>query len=214
MGTRHVVMIAGAVVALVGLVLLKPRLAPAEESFFRSEIWLPHQSLGEGYTLTLAWASEGPIPGQKVSLDDARSRMPFSIPLPSYLPGSTRLMEVYASAADTAAEFRQAALVYENGIYIILYHDEATMGWGWAFEEYPDIFRPVEVSGHPGLGAEPGPARECVSYAPSTDRQCTDGPGPRPGVVEWQADGLVVSIHSYDYPLAELLRVAESMDVG
>jgi len=212
MSRKRLVLIAGAVVALVALALLTPRMFPRQESFFRSEIWLPHQSLGEGYNLALPF--EGPIPGEKVSLDEARSRMPFPVPLPVYLPGSTRLMEVYASRADTATEFRQAALVYENGIYIILHYDEATMGWDWAFAEYPDIFKAVEVAGHPGLGAEPGLARECVSYAPSTDRQCTDGPGPRPGVVEWQAEGLVISIRSYDYSLAELLRVAESMDVG
>ena len=212
MSRKRILLVAGALVALVGLALLTPRMFPRQESFYRSEIWLPHQGVGEAYNLALPW--EGPIAGEKVSLDEARSRMPFPIPLPGYLPGTTRLMEVYASPADTATEFREAALVYENGIYIILYCDEATMGWGWAFEEYPDIFRPVEVNGHPGLGAEPGLARECVSYAPSTDRQCTDGPGPRPGAVEWQAERLVISIRSYDYSLAELLRVAESMEVG
>jgi hypothetical protein len=211
MSRKGLVLIAGAVVVLVGLALLTPRMFPRQESFYRSEIWLPHQSLGEGYTLTLAF--EGPISGEMVSLDEARSRAPFPIPLPSYLPGTTRLMEVYASRADTATEFRQAALVYENGIYIILYYDEASMGWGWAFAEYPDIFKPVQVSGHPGLGAEPGLTRSCVSYAAAEEQECQDGPGPRPGVVEWQADGVVISIRSYDYSLAELLRVAESMEV-
>lgn len=211
MNRKRLVLAAGAVVVLVALALLRMRVAPPKEGFYRSEIWLPHQA----YVLwaRAALPSQGPIVGEKVSLDEARSRMPFPIPLPSYLPGPTRLMEVYASRRDTPREFSQAALVYENGIYIILYYDEATMGWDWAFAEYPDIFKAVEVAGHPGLGAEPGLARECVSYAPSTDRQCTDGPGPRPGVVEWQAEGLVISIRSYDYSLAELLRVAESMDV-
>jgi hypothetical protein len=104
MRRKSLVLIAGAVVALVGLVLLRMKLTPPEESFFRSEIWLPHQGLGEGYNLALPF--EGPISGEKVSLDEARSRMPFSIPLPSYLPGSTRLMDVYASRADTATEFQ------------------------------------------------------------------------------------------------------------
>lgn len=43
MGTKRVVLIAGAVVVLVGLVLLRPRMFPRQESFYRSEIWLPHQ---------------------------------------------------------------------------------------------------------------------------------------------------------------------------
>jgi hypothetical protein len=211
MGIKRVTLIAVAVVAVVGVVLLRTRAAPADQSFFRSEIWLPHQGLGEGYSLALPF--EGPIPGEKVSLDEARSRMPFPIPLPAYLPGDGTLMEVYASSADTAAEFCQAALVYENGIYIILYYDEASLGWGWAFAEFPDIFKPVEVNDHPGLGAEPGLARNCVSYAPSEEQECQDGPGLAPGLVEWQADGLVISVRSYDYSLTELLRVAESMHV-
>jgi hypothetical protein len=211
MSRRRVVVIAGAVVALAGLVLLKPRLAPAEESFFRSEIWLPHQGLGEGYNLALPF--QGPIPGEKVSLDEARSRMPFSIPLPSYLPGSTRLMEVYASRTDTPREFRQAALVYENGIHIILYYEPGTLNWTSWPEEHADIFKAVEVRGHPGVGSEPGPERICVSYAPSTEFECRDGSDSRPGMVQWEADGLVIAIYSYDYSLAELLRVAESMDV-
>jgi hypothetical protein len=211
MSRKRILLVAGAVVALVGLVLLRMRAAPAEESFYRSEIWLPHQGLGEGYDLTSSF--EGPIPGERVSLDEARSRMPFPIPLPGYLPGTTRLMEVYASRADTATEFRQAALVYDNGIHIILdLEEEMTLGWETPVAEQPDIFKPVEVNGHPGLGAEPGLARDCVRYAPSTDWRCSDGPGRRPGFVEWQVGGLVIYIRSYDYSLAELLRVAESME--
>ena len=158
---------------------------------------------------------EGPIPGDRVSLDEARARTPLQIPLPSYLPGAATLREVYASRVDTPAAFRQAALVYDNGIHIILdYEEEMTLSWETPIAEQPDIFKPVEVNGQPGLGAEPGLARHCVRYAPSTEWECQDGPEPRPGFVEWQVGGLVVYVCSYDYPLAELLRVAESMQVG
>jgi hypothetical protein len=211
MGIKRAALIVAAVVAVAGLVLLRTRVAPAEESFFRSEIWLPHRGLGEGYDLALPF--EGPIAGEKVSLEEARRRVPFPIPLPGYLPGDGALKEVYASSDDTATEFREAALVYANKIYIIMYYDEATLGWAWPFAEFPDIFKPVEVAGHPGLGAEPRLARTCVRYAPSEEQECRDGPGLAPGVVEWQADGLVISVSSYDYSLAELLRVAESMHV-
>jgi len=212
MGTKRIVLMLGAVVALVGLVLLRMRVAPSEESFYRSEIWLPHQAYVLWARAALPW--EGPIAGEKVSLDEARSRMPFPIPLPSYLPGPTRLMEVYASRRDTPAEFSQAALVYENRIYIILHlEEEITLSWERPIAEQPDIFKPLEVNGHAALGAEPGLARHCVSYAPSEEWECHDGPGLRPGFVEWQAGGLVIYVRSYDYPLAELLRVAESMDV-
>jgi len=212
MSRKRVLLVAGAVVALVGLVLLRMRLAPAEESFYRSEIWLPHAAMGEAHGGFMPW--EGPIPGDRVSLDEARARTPFPIPLPSYMPDGAALREVYASGMENPRLYRQAALVYENGVYIILRYGGMTWSWESPFVERPEGFELVEVSGHGGVGAEPGLARECVSYAPSTEWECQDGPGLRPGVVEWQADGLVTAIYSYDYSLAELLRVAESMDMG
>lgn len=197
-------------VALVGLVLVRTRNVPAEESFFRSEIRLPHRA---GGTYELIWPYEGPIPGEKVTLDEAVRRMPFEIPVPGYLPGEAALVEVYASAIDTTREMRQAALVYANGIYIIMHYEEMALSFDSSVVEHPDIFKPVEVSGYAGIGAEPGPQRFCVSYAPSEEWECQDGPGLRPGLVEWQAGARVSAIYSYDYPLAELLRVAESMEV-
>lgn len=161
----------------------------------------------------LALASEGPIAGDKVTLDEARRCVPFEIPVPGYLPGEAALKEVYASAIDTPREMRQAALVYANGIHIIMHYDEMALSYDSWVMEHPDIFKPVEVSGHPGIGAEPGLKRSCVSYAPSGEWECQDGPGLRPGMVQWQASGLVIAIYSYDYSLAELLRVAESMEL-
>lgn len=55
--------------------------------------------------------------------------------------------------------------------------------------------------------------RLCVSYAPSVEWECHDGPGLRPGTVQWQANELVIAIYSYDHSLGELLRVAESMEI-
>jgi hypothetical protein len=204
-------LLAAPVFVLAGLVLARVgSTGQTESSFYRSEIWLPHRT-GGTYALTLAF--EGPIPGEKVTLDEARRRMPFEILVPGYLPGEAALVEVYASAIDTPREMRQAALVYANGIHIIMHYDEMALSFDSSVREHPDIFKPVEVRGHPGVGADPGLERSCVSYAPSEEWECQDGPGLRPGLVEWQAGGLVIYIRSYDYPLAELLRVAESMEL-
>jgi hypothetical protein len=211
MSRKRILLIAGAVVVLVGLALLTPRMFPRQENFYRSEVWLPHAAMGGAPGGLLPW--EGPIAGDRVSLDEARARTPFPIALPSYMPEGTALREVYASGMDNPRLYRQAALVYENGVYIILRYGGMAWIWESPFRERPEGFEPVEVSGHGGVGAEPGLARDCVQYAPSTEWECEDGPGPRPGVVEWQADGLVTAIYSYDYSLAELLRVAESMEV-
>jgi hypothetical protein len=214
MSRKGLVLIAGALVALAvlaALALSRIRMSPRGVSFYLREIWLPHAAMGEAHGVPLP--SEGPIPGEKVSLDEARARTPFPIPLPSYMPDGAALREVYVSGIENPRLYRQAALVYENGVYIILRYGGMAWSWESPFRERPEGFQPVEVSGHGGVGAEPGLARECVSYAPSAEWDCQDGPGPRPGVVEWQADGLVTAVYSYDYSLAELLRVAESMEV-
>jgi len=199
----------GPLALLAGLVLV--RMTSSEESFFRSRIWLPHQGAGLDYELI--WPFQGPIPGDRVTLDEARSRLSFEIPLPSYLPGEATLREVYVSSIDLPRELRQAALVYANGIHIIIRYEEMTLSWDSWLAEAPDIFQPLEVSGYPGVGAELGLERYCVSYAPSVEWECRDGPGLRPGTVQWQANGLVIAIYSYDHPLGELLRVAESMEI-
>jgi hypothetical protein len=213
MRTKRLLLFAVPLVLLVGLVLVRIGNVPGEESFFRSEIWRPHHRDVGGYVPVLAWDPEGPIPGEKVTLDEARRRVPFEIPVPGYLPGEAALVEVYASAIDTPREMRQAALVYANGIYIMMHYEEMALSYDSSVREHPDIFKPVDVRGHAGVGAEPGLERSCVRKAPSEEWECQDGPGLRPGLVEWQAGGLVVAIYSYDYPLAELLRVAESMEV-
>jgi hypothetical protein len=126
-GTKRVFPIASFVVALVGLVLLRMRVAPAEESFYRSEIWLPHAAMSEVHPGLPPW--EGPIPGARVSLDEARARAPFPIALPSYMPEGGALREVYVSGTDNPRLYRQAALVYDNGVYIILRY--GGMAWSW-----------------------------------------------------------------------------------
>jgi hypothetical protein len=211
MRMRSIVVIVAPLFVLVGLVLARvDSTGQTEPSFYQSQIRLPHRT---GGSYDLIWPYEGPIAGEKVTLDEAGHRMPFEIPVPGYLPGEAALVEVYASAIDTPREMREAALVYANGIHIIMHYEEMALSYDSSVMEHPDIFKPVEVRGRAGIGADPGLERSCVSYAPSEEWECQDGPGPRPGLVEWQVGGLVIYIRSYDYPLAELLRVAESMDL-
>jgi hypothetical protein len=191
MGTKRVVLIVGAALALAGLALARIRMSPREGSFYLREIWLPHAAAREGYGGLHPW--QGPIAGDRVSLDEARARTPFPILLPSYMPGGAGLREVYASGMDNPPLYREAALVYENGVYVIL--RSGGMAWSWEspFRARPEGFELAQVSDHGGVGADPRPGR--------------------PGVVEWQVGPLVTAVYSYDHSLAQLLRVAESMDL-
>jgi photosystem II stability/assembly factor-like uncharacterized protein len=104
-GARRVVLIAGAVVALVGLVLLTMRVAPAKESFYRAEAGLAHQGLGEGYDLALP--VQASIPGVEVSLDESPRHVPLPTPLPGYLPAPITLAQAW-EALDAHAQAWQS----------------------------------------------------------------------------------------------------------
>jgi hypothetical protein len=212
MRMRSIVLIAAPLFVLIGLVLARvDSTGQTEPSFYLSKDWLPHHGFGDCYRSI--WPFEYPYSGDGITLDEARRRVPFEIPLPGYVPGEADVTEVYVSPIATQPGFWQATLVYGNGIYIITHQEETTLSWDRCFADHPDIFRPVEVSGHPGLGADVVQARICVRHSPFEESECRDGPGPSPGLVEWQAGGLAIAIYSYDYPLAELLRVAESMEL-
>lgn len=213
MRVRTISLIVTLLLLLGGLPLLRADSAgQTEPSFYLSKTWLPHHGFRDCYQLI--WRFEYPFSGDGITLDEARRRVPFEIPVPGYVPGETDLTEVYVSPIATHPGSWQATLVYGNGIHIITRQEGMILGWGRCFADHPDMFRPVEVRGHPGLGADVVLARICVRHSPLEEWECRDGPGPSPALVEWQANGLVVAIYSYYHSLAELVRVAESMELG
>ncbi|HUW95464.1 MAG TPA: hypothetical protein VMW58_06725 [Anaerolineae bacterium] len=72
MRVRSILLIVAPLFVLAGLLLV--RVESSDQSFYRSRIWLPHQGTGDSYDLI--WPYEGPIPGDKVTLDEGRRRVP------------------------------------------------------------------------------------------------------------------------------------------
>ena len=68
----------------------------------------------------------GPIFGDKVDLNTATSRSPYSIPLPSLEGVDWQLSGVWVAEDGTPPEFYQAALRYSNGLEILF---GASFGW-------------------------------------------------------------------------------------
>lgn len=138
-----------------------------------------------------------PIVGEKVTLEVARSRLPYPIPLPTYLPGDPKaayLMEVWVSEA--GSEDLSLALVYSVGITIIVHPKSPITNWS-NLAEPP--FTLINVSGYPGIGTDPG------------DQILDNGTvWHYPGSVTWQAGFLQFTVVG-EYPLNELLKVAESL---
>lgn len=137
----------------------------------------------------------GPIVGEKVPFEVAQARIPWTIPLPRHTISNAELVEVWVSNENIPLQGRQVYLIYSNGLEISIWPEEIQPDF--SNEEPP--FQGLTVNGKPATGKDPGVAQVEghgeVSY---------------PGSVSWWTNGL--SIHIYgDFPMAELLKVAESM---
>ncbi len=136
--------------------------------------------------------------GERVTLEEARRRMPFEIRQPSYLPASTTLSFIVVSPETMVREQQQIILVYSNGLFIL--QDLAPHPPTWEeLAEVPPPHKRIRVNGAPGTGHEP-----CIT------EHAMGGPVHNPGGVGWFADGMVFQVIG-DMPLEELLRTAESM---
>ncbi len=138
----------------------------------------------------------GPILGEKTTLEEARSLVPFPFAEPSFLPDDARLTEVWVGpAAD-----RSLALVYSNDILIIFHPTggEAIPDWEAIINQPGLHFQKVTVHGVPGMGTDAG-----VQEIDGVEE-------PYPGSVDWITNGVETTLYG-PYSLQTLLRIAESM---
>jgi len=144
-----------------------------------------------------------PIFGERVSsLEEMQARVPFSVPLPNYMPDGGVLSEVWAGQTRYPPEQRHAALVYSNGIWITFsLQSEIVPDWKGLVDEPNSPFRLIKVNGIEGIGKDPG---DQVLYGGEIHHY--------PGSVGWKAGHLLIAVYG-EYPMEELLRVAESMEI-
>lgn len=144
-----------------------------------------------------------PIFGERVSsLEEMQARVPFSVPLPKYMPDGGVLSEVWAGQTRYPPEQRPAALVYSNGIWITFsLQSEIVPDWKGLVDEPNSPFRLIKVNGIEGIGKDP---RDQVLYGGEIHHY--------PGSVTWKAGDLLIEVYG-EYPIEELLRVAESMEI-
>jgi hypothetical protein len=153
--------------------------------------------------------------GDRVSLSEGQRRVPFAIPLPSSMPASANLQEIYVSPADTLPQDRWVALLYSNGVQIFISQSSVPLNWEALRAEDPQLIHPILVKGQQGQGVEPGLLTKCIThyYSPSDpgETRCEEGPEHRPGHVMWQIQGLLIEVSSYNHSMQELLHIAESI---
>ena len=156
-----------------------------------------------------SWPWEGPIyPADKVTLSEARTRVPFAIPVPISMPDGARveIEEVWVSAVqapqgleETYNELYSVAVVFSDGCQMIIHQTDSPPDWDAIIAQQTPVFSEVSVNGHAGIGASPG-----VQDIMGAQHRY-------PGSVSWAADGLHITIYSHTLPLGELLKIANSV---
>jgi len=138
---------------------------------------------------------DAPIEGEKVALEVAQARLPWSIPLPSHTISSATLTETWVSFENFNPADRQLYLIYSNGLRISIWHEPVPLD----FSTWEAPFRTVTVKGITGIGKDPG-------------TQYVEGYGENryPGSVTWWENGLLITIYG-EFPAEQLIQVAESM---
>lgn len=156
------------------------------------------------------WPWEGPIlAAERLTLSEARTRVPFTIPLPTSLPESAALEigEVWVSGSqvpldlgeEVYRELHSVAVVFTNGCQMIIHQMDSPPDWDGVIAQQSPIFSNVTVDGRPGMGTSPGV------------QEITGGQHRYPGSVSWWADGLQITIYSDSLPLEELVKIANSV---
>ncbi len=138
-----------------------------------------------------------PIPGDLVSPEEAITRLPYFLPKVEYLPDGGRLSELWVSTITTPVGDRSLAMVFDNGITLIVHQERGSLNLDNLAAEPP--FQLVNVNDREGVGKNPG------------DQVLSDSSNWHyPGSVKWQVGNLVLTVYG-EYSLEELIKVAESI---
>jgi hypothetical protein len=114
--------------------------------------------------------------GELVSLDEAQTRLSFTIPLPD----GFAVREVWVSPEEVASDNRAVAIQFENDLLLIIHQLANEPNWDGTVSSAPELAK-ISVNGHNGLGANPG-----IKFVAGKDY-------PYPGSVSWWMDGLYLS---------------------
>ena len=132
--------------------------------------------------------------GELVSLEEAQTRLSFTVPLPE----GFEIKEVWVSPEDVAPADRSVAIQFENDLLLIIHQLANEPNWSGAISSVPELTS-ISVNGHRGLGADPG-----TKFVAGKEY-------PYPGSVAWWINGLDTTLYSDTLSLEELLKIAETV---
>ncbi len=138
-----------------------------------------------------------PIHGEQVSLDEARRRTPYTIPIPPEDVVGAELQEVWVSKEGAPTEFRQVYLIYANGLRISIGGRPDAIDYSTLAD---DPFRAANVRGIPASGKDP-----------SVKTSSTGGQVNTPANLSWWVSGVDIGLYHPTWSMHELLRIGEAM---
>ena len=138
-----------------------------------------------------------PILGEKVSLDEARRRTPYTIPIPPDGVVGADIQEVWASEEGAPTEFRQVYLIYANGLKISIGGRPDAIDYSALAD---DPFQAANVRGIPASGKDP--AVKTLS---------TGGQVNTPANLSWWVNQVDIGLYHPTWSMEQLLEIGEAM---
>ena len=143
----------------------------------------------------------GPIIGDRVTIETATTRSPYSIPVPSLEDVEWKISGVWVSEDGTPPEFYQAALRYSNGLEILF---GGSFGWS-SLDDVSNLslsgpFRLATVNESNAMGKDAG-----VNTLIDGTRAAY------PASLSWDANDVQIDLYHDSWSMERLLEIAESM---
>ena len=141
--------------------------------------------------------AHAPIVGDRVTLEEAQQRTPYTIPLPPRDVVGSDIQEVWVSRENRPDEFKQVYVIYSNGLKISIGGDPNTKDYS---ELSTDPFREVSVRGITASGKDP--TVETTGLGTQANM---------PGNLSWYVNRVDIGMYHPSWSLQELLRIGEAM---
>ena len=143
-----------------------------------------------------------PISGDRVTLEEAQERTPYTIPIPPRSVVDADLDEVWASFEDRPAKSKQVYLKYSNGLKISIGAQPEDMGYGDAdlLALLDGPFEGATVRGIPAVGKDPYVKTTSIGTQANII-----------GSLSWWVNQVDISLYHPTLTMQELVTIAEAM---
>lgn len=143
--------------------------------------------------------AHAPIIGDRVTLDEARQRTGYTIPVPPANIVASDIQEVWASEPHIADEYKQVYIIYSNGLKISLGGDPNTPPT-IDLSKLPGAYRQENIGGKTATGKDAYVTTNNIGAQVNV-----------PASLRWWDNKVLVILYHPTMSLQELVRIGEAM---